>query len=99
MTVPGSLPSAALLLFVASIGCAPTDQVSRAGPDALTRYAEPADPPGSWRSAMFPRAWIPADLGGTPDSLGRLLPDFSYAGYHRGEQHPALDTVLPQFEV
>jgi len=62
-------------------------------------YVEPADPSGSWRSALFPRGWLPADLGGVPDGLGRQLPDFSYAGYHRGEQWPPVDAKATTFEV
>lgn len=34
-----------------------------------------------WRSALYPNNWSPA----TPDAQGRFLHDFSYAGYHRGE--------------
>lgn len=56
-----------------------------------TAYVEPADPAGSWRSALFPRGWVPVEAGGKADSKGRFLPDFSYAGYHRGEQKPPFD--------
>ncbi|MDQ2771635.1 MAG: glycoside hydrolase family 55 protein, partial [Bacteroidota bacterium] len=35
-----------------------------------------------WRSALYPQNWKP----GMQDSAGRFLHDFSYAGYHRGEQ-------------
>lgn len=45
-------------------------------------------PDGGWRSRYFPANWQPVHAGGAPDSQGRFLPDFSYAGYHRGEQHP-----------
>ena len=34
-----------------------------------------------WRSALYPSGWTP----GSTDAEGRGLPDFSYAGYHRGE--------------
>jgi hypothetical protein len=43
---------------------------------------------GSWRSKLFPENWQPKNdrgQGGTTDQQGRFLPDFSYAGYHRGE--------------
>lgn len=73
------------------------DSPAETGGDA--GYTEPADPSGSWRSALFPRGWLPADLGGLPDSQGRLLPDFSYAGYHRGEQWPPVDAKATLFEV
>ena len=33
-----------------------------------------------WRSVLYPENWQPA----TPDSEGRFLHDFSYAGYHAG---------------
>jgi len=36
----------------------------------------------SWRSALYPEDWKP----GFADAQGRFLPDFSYAGYHRGEK-------------
>src|SRR6476469_3649800 len=35
-----------------------------------------------WRSSLYPQNWKP----GMQDSEGRFLHDFSYAGYHRGEQ-------------
>ncbi len=79
-----------------------TDTPSDTGGPADTGdagYEEPADPPGTWRSALFPRGWLPADLGGVPDGAGRLLPDFSYAGYHRGEQWPPVDAKATVFEV
>lgn len=44
------------------------------------------EPPGPWRSALYPAGWAPLDDGGSPDSAGRFLHDFSYAGYHRGEE-------------
>jgi hypothetical protein len=46
------------------------------------------DPPGTWRSVLFPRGWLPLDEGGSADAQGRFLHDFSYAGYHRGEASP-----------
>jgi hypothetical protein len=59
-----------------------------AGAAGATSWQEPPDPPGTWRSALFPRGWQPLDEGGAADAQGRFLPDFSYAGYHRGEQRP-----------
>lgn len=56
---------------VETAGDAPAESGGDAG------YVEPADPAGSWRSALFPRGWLPSDLGGVPDSQGRMLPDFS----------------------
>jgi len=38
--------------------------------------------PGSWRSALYPENWKPGDR----DADGNFLQDFSYAGYHKGEQ-------------
>lgn len=61
-------------------------------PDAPipTPDAPEVDPPGTWRSAFFPRDWRPLDDGGAADGMGRYLPDFSYAGYHRGEVRPPI---------
>lgn len=42
-------------------------------------------PAQSWRSQLYPEDWQPVDAGGSPDSQGRFLHDFSYAGYHKGE--------------
>lgn len=39
------------------------------------------DPPGTWRSALYPADWTPAFT----DPDGWFLHDFSYAGYHRSE--------------
>ena len=39
-------------------------------------------PSGPWRSALYPEDWTPE----TADSAGRFLHDFSYAGYHYGEE-------------
>ncbi|MFV8751366.1 glycosyl hydrolase family 28-related protein [Nannocystaceae bacterium ST9] len=36
----------------------------------------------TWRSALYPEDWQP----GFADDQGRFLHDFSYAGYHAGEQ-------------
>ena len=38
--------------------------------------------PVRWRSTMYPENWTPADT----DSVGRFVHDFSYAGYHKGEE-------------
>lgn len=48
------------------------------------------DPPGTWRSALFPGDWAPVHEGGAVDAEGRFLPDFSYAGWHRGEARPPI---------
>jgi hypothetical protein len=41
-----------------------------------------ATPVWAWRSQLYPTNWQPGvDMG-----AGKMLPDFSYAGYHRGEQ-------------
>ena len=46
-----------------------------------------AEPP--WRSTLYPEDWEP----GYRDGAGRFLHDFSYAGYHRGEQRlPPIDS-------
>ncbi len=45
----------------------------------------------SWRSSLYPANWKP----GFKDSLGRFLHDFSYAGYHRGEDPiPHINTKI-----
>lgn len=44
--------------------------------------------PGSWRSALFPDDWVPVHAGGRADAQGRFLHDFSFAGYHRGDERP-----------
>jgi hypothetical protein len=41
-----------------------------------------ADNPLPWRSALYPADWVP----GTSDSSGAMLQDYSYAGYHHGEE-------------
>ena len=46
------------------------------------------DPPGTWRSVLYPQGWLPLHEGGKADAEGRFLHDFSYAGYHRGEVTP-----------
>ena len=59
----------------------------------------PEDPPGTWRSALFPRDWIPADQESKRDPPQRFLPDFSYAGWHRGEQRPPYGAGIPTVVV
>ena len=44
--------------------------------------------PQQWRSSLYPQNWKP----GMQDSVGRFFHDFSYAGYHRGEQ------IIPNIE-
>jgi len=39
------------------------------------------EPSGPWRSVLYPENWLPGML----DEGGRALPDFSYAGFRRGE--------------
>ena len=64
-----------------------------AAEDAATD-PDAGDPPGTWRSAYFPRGWMPVHAGGMPDAQGRFLPDFSYAGYHFGERRPPVGAAL-----
>ncbi len=40
--------------------------------------------PDTWRSALYPENWAP----GFADDEGRFLHDFSWAGYHNGEELP-----------
>lgn len=44
----------------------------------------------AWRSKLFPKDWRPVHAGGTRDAAGLALPDFSYAGYHRGDGLPPI---------
>ena len=60
--------------------------------------AEDSDPPGTWRSALYPRGWLPPALGGSADGEGRFLADYSYAGYRRGDSAPPIG-VAPAAEV
>ena len=63
------------------------------GLSALTHAAEP------WRSALYPKDWKP----GFADAGGRVLHDFSYAGYRSGGvpipdvQGPVLDVTKAPF--
>src|SRR5690606_25539922 len=60
----------------AGTGASTPDGGSDGGaPDA----GEPPDPPGTWRSVLFPRGWLPLHAGGGADAEGRFLPDFAYA--------------------
>lgn len=83
---------------------APPDADDDGAPDAITDaitdasptdggWTEPPDPPGSFRSALFPRGWVPVEAGGAADAQGRFLPDFSYAGYHQGARRPPYDAA------
>ena len=60
---------------------------------ALFIFSCPA-PVGPWRSALYPENWSP----GFSDSEGRFLHDFSYAGYHNGEDLPKNDNKA-KFDV
>lgn len=46
-----------------------------------------------WRSTLYPENWIP----GQQDTQGRFLHDFSYAGYHAGED--SLPELTPTIDV
>jgi MYXO-CTERM domain-containing protein len=55
-----------------------------------------------WRSSLYPEDWQP----GLTDGAGRFLHDFSYAGYHRGEDPipddppgPVLDVTRPPYSA
>jgi len=52
----------------------------------------PSTAQSGWRSSLYPTNWRP----GYADSSGRSLPDFSYAGYGRGEK-PIPASVGRQF--
>ncbi|WP_127583294.1 glycosyl hydrolase family 28-related protein [Paenibacillus koleovorans] len=45
------------------------------------QLAPPVSATGLWYSSLYPADWYP----GYTDGSGRFLQDFSYAGYHRGE--------------
>ena len=52
-------------------------------------------PEKAWRSSLYPQDWAP----GYHDGVGRFLHDFSYAGYHSGEEPlPDLPSA-PQYAV
>jgi len=48
---------------------------------------------GPWRSALYPEDWTPE----LTDAEGRFLHDFSYAGYHLGEEEPP--SLPPGIEI
>lgn len=52
----------------------------------LLLFASSGCPPstGAWRSILYPANWTPS----YEDNAGRYLHDFSYAGYHYGEDDP-----------
>lgn len=67
------------------------DVTPERGPDTSVTADAPedtADPPGTWRSELFPADWRPLQEGGAPRPDGRFLHDFSYAGYRRGDAPP-----------
>lgn len=45
-------------------------------------HPHPPRPAGTWTSRLYPEDWHP----GYADDHGRVLPDFSYAGYKMGEE-------------
>jgi hypothetical protein len=54
-----------------------------------------SDPKGTWRSKKFPVGWAPVKLDGVSDPNAQFLHDFSYAGYHRGEEPPPVGRGTP----
>ncbi len=50
-------------------------------PTVITLESDNAVVGGPWRSSLYPEDWYP----GYSDQHGRFLHDFSYAGYHQGE--------------
>jgi hypothetical protein len=65
---------------------------SASEPGSASGGALPTTPPerltcpkDRWCSALYPPSWTPA---AAPDSEGRFLHDFSYAGYRNGEAPP-----------
>ncbi len=74
----GAIASASLAVsFLAA--CAPRVEAQKVGEND----GKP------WRSALYPANWRPGfsiDGEGVPMEKRRMLPDFSYAGYHRGEK-------------
>jgi len=53
------------------------------------------DQASGWRSVLFPSNWTPAFTA--PD--GHFLHDFSYAGYHNGDQPLPLKSGSPQVSI
>lgn len=64
------------------------------GPVASNAVTVAIEPPNTVRSSLYPRDWDPDYT----DSTGRFLHDFSYAGYHHGED-PIPDITGPVFNV
>lgn len=88
------------------VDSAPTgdsDSTPVTGPDSGTD-SQPVDSdtdttptdsgPSPWRSALYPSDWTPATTAGD----GHFLHDFSYAGYHAGED-PLPSPPGPSFDV
>jgi len=65
-------PSHILRIAVVSLACLLS----------LLAIQPPSAAQGGWRSSLYPTNWTP----NFKDSSGRGLPDFSYAGYGRGEK-------------
>jgi hypothetical protein len=64
----------------------PLDASSAATPSTPSIPTTPVVcPKDRWCSSLYPPSWTPA---AEPDSKGRFLHDFSYAGYHYGETPP-----------
>ena len=63
--------------------------------------ADAADtqPAGTWRSSLFPADWRPLHSGGITNTDGLYLPDFSSAGWHRGEHRPPVGQGAPRVVV
>lgn len=60
-------------------------------PEDSAHHEKPIGQP--WRSALFPADWKPVTEGGRSDGAGRYLPDYSMAGYHRGEVKPPIGSA------
>ena len=48
-----------------------------------------------WYSELYPETWKPTDTS----SEGRFIHDFSYAGYHNGEEEPSILSSMNTFSV
>jgi hypothetical protein len=82
-----SQPAAAALfvLIALSTGCSRASAVRQDG----RAHAAETSAAKSWRSALYPKNWTPGfsiDGPEVPAERRRMLHDFSYAGYHRGER-------------
>jgi hypothetical protein len=92
---------------VASVDASPRDASTDrdlpvaldASPSDAPSFDAAVDPPGTWRSTLFPRDWLPVHAGGTRDEAGRALPDFGYAGWHRGRARPPTELPWSTFDV